>query len=165
MNLRFGVFHSKSEHIYEACLKTLSIFVAKKTKNQGMKRVILASACCVCCNYGPLCAAESEDAYPEGHLSEDKQIALLLQASQRTCEQLKTVQASLSAFRTQESVCIQSPRNTEALYKLSECALKLLNAIHETHVESYFRSAFLEELERISKTAKTRAIPPICTHD
>jgi hypothetical protein len=130
-----------------------------------MKRFIFAAACCICCASGLHGSTEADEDYPEGHLSEDKQIALLLHASERTCEQLKALQASLSTFRSQESACIQSPRNTEALYKLSECALKLLNSIHETHVESYFRTAFLEELERISKTAKNRAIPPICTHD
>lgn len=101
--------------------------------------------------------------YPEGQLTEDQQIALLLQASENTCARLKALQAHLTAFRAQEAVCIRSPSNAEALYKLSECALALLTAIHDTHVEPYFRSAFLEELGRISKTARNRAIPPICT--
>ena len=130
-----------------------------------MKRFILSAACCVCaCVPALLPAADTpEEEYPEGHLTEDKQIALLLQASEHTYGQLKALQANLATFRLQETSCIQSPSNTEALYKLSECALRLLNSIHETHVESYFRQAFLEELERISKTAKNRAIPPICT--
>jgi hypothetical protein len=130
-----------------------------------MKRCILLVACYAFC-FVPtnLPATDSpEGEYPEGHLSEDKQIALLLQASEHTCEQLKSLQTWLTAFRAQEAVCVQSSSNAEALYKLSECALKLFNSIHETHVEPYFRPAFLEELERISKTAKNRAIPPICT--
>ncbi len=130
----------------------------------AMKRVILTIACCLFPFSTTLLLAEAspEEEYPEGHLTEDKQIALLLQASETTCSQLKALQANLAAFRSQEALCIQSPSNTESLYKLSECALKLLNSIHETHVEPYFRLAFLEELERISKTAKNRAIPPIC---
>ena len=110
------------------------------------------------------CAANenSRDEYPEGRLSEDRQIALLIQASEQTVQQLKEAQDALTAFRNQEAICVASPDNVEALYKLSECALKLLNGIRETHIEPYFRSAFIEELEKISMTAKNRAIPPIC---
>jgi hypothetical protein len=129
-----------------------------------MKRIILSAACCVL-SFAPalLPAADSaEEEYPEGRLSEDKQIALLLEASVHTCAQLKALQTHLATFRLQETACIQSPSNGEALYKLSECAFKLVTDIRETHVEPYFRSAFLEELERISKPAKNRAIPPIC---
>ena len=129
-----------------------------------MKSIILAVLCCFSF-FSPafLPAADSaEEEYPEGILSEDKQIALLLQATEQTCVQLKALQSSLASFRLQETACIQSPNNSEALYKLSECAFKLLSAIHDTHVESYFRQPFLEELERISKPAKNRAIPPIC---
>ena len=125
-----------------------------------MKRVLLL---CILFCAASLQAVESVEEYPEAHLSEDQQVALLLQACEQTCAQLKALQANLAAFRAQESACIQSPNNAEGLYKLSVCALKLLTTIHETHVESYFRSAFLEELDRISKTAKNRAIPPICT--
>lgn len=121
----------------------------------------------VCALLFPLCflpADENgEDDYPEGALSEDKHIALLLEASEHTSAQLKAIQDNLAAFRRQEAHCIDSPNNTEALYKFSECALKLLNSIREVHVEPYFRTAFLEELEKISKTAKNRSIPPICT--
>ena len=129
-----------------------------------MKYCILSVVCCVF-SFAPaivLAADSPDEGYPEGHLSEDTYIALLLQTSECTCAQLKALQANLAAFRIQETTCIQSPSNAEALYTLSECAFKLLTSIHETHVEPYFRSAFLEELERISKTAKNRAIPPIC---
>jgi hypothetical protein len=128
-----------------------------------MKHLPFALALCALFLSSPACHATevAGEEYPEGVLSEDKQIALLLKASEHTVAQLKALQATLSTFRAQEGVCVQSPRDSEALYKLSELALKLLNGIHETHIESYFRPAFLEELEKISKPAKNRVIPPI----
>ena len=129
-----------------------------------MKHLALATAACALL-FSPLilpAAETTEDEYPEGMLSEDKQIALLIQATEHTTSQLKALQMNLSAFRTQEALCLQFPSNAEFLYKLSECALKLLTSIHATHVEPYFRLAFLEELEKISKIAKNRVIPPIC---
>ncbi len=128
-----------------------------------MKRVVLHIICCFLACSSLSAIEDPEEEYPEGRLTEDQQIALLLKASETTCAHLRALQSHLTAFRAQEAVCIQSPDDGEALYKLSECALKLLSSIRDAHVESYFRSAFLEELERISKTARNRTIPPICT--
>lgn len=107
--------------------------------------------------------AAAEQPVPEGRLSEDKQIGFLIQASEQTLQQLKELQAALTAFRRQEASCIASPDDTEGLYALSKCGLKLLNCIRATHVEPYFRPAFIEELEKISRTAANKTIPPIGT--
>jgi hypothetical protein len=107
----------------------------------------------------PLIAGESP--CPEGRLSEDKQIAFLVQASEQTVQQLKEVQTALTAFRKQEASCIASPDDAEGLYTLSKCALRVLKGIRATHIESYFRPAFIEELEKISKTAASKSIPPV----
>ena len=100
---------------------------------------------------------------PEGRIPEDKQIALLIQASEQTVQQLKELQASLGAFRKQEAGCIAVPDDAEGLYILSKYALKVLKTIRATHVEPYFRPAFIEELEKISKAAANKSIPPIGT--
>lgn len=97
----------------------------------------------------------------EGKLSEDVQIELLIKAAQNSLEQLKSLQECLQAFRKQEALCIQSPENAETLYKLSKEAAKLLEKIHETCLEPYFRTTFLEELEVIAKPAQKHTIPPI----
>jgi hypothetical protein len=97
----------------------------------------------------------------EGKLSEEAQIELLIKATQNTLEQLKSLQEKLTGFRKQEAICIQSPDNAEALFKLSKSALDLLDKIHETCLEPYFRTAFLEELEIVSKAAQKHTIPPI----
>lgn len=107
--------------------------------------------------------AAEEQPSPEGRLSEDKQIGFLLQASEQTLQQLKELQAALTAFRKQEANCIASPDDSESLYVLSKCALKLLNCIRATHVEPYFRPAFIEELEKISRPAANKSLPPIGT--
>ena len=108
-----------------------------------------------------LAAEEPPD--PEGRLSEDKQIALLIQSSEQTIQQLKELQNALAAFRKQEACCIASPDDAERLYALSKYALKVVQGIRATHVEPYFRPAFVEELERISRTAANKSIPPIGT--
>jgi hypothetical protein len=107
--------------------------------------------------------AAEEIPSPEGRLSEDKQIALLIQASEQTLQQLKELQVALVAFRGQEANCIASPDDAESLYTLSKCALKLLKSIRATHVEPYFRPAFIEELEKISRPAANKSLPPIGT--
>lgn len=107
-------------------------------------------------------AADVDADYPEREMSEEQQINLLLNATQQSAESLRQVQANLKAFRSQEAVCIASDDNADALYRLSACALKLLNSIHEARVEPYFRKPFLDELEQISHTAKGKEIPPIC---
>lgn len=108
-------------------------------------------------------SADVLPSYPEGRLSEDAQIALLVQASEQTVLQLKELQASLIAFRKQEVACIESPGDAEKLKGLSKCALVVLKGIRSAHVEPYFRSAFIEELEAISKSAARKTIPPIGT--
>ena len=104
-----------------------------------------------------------EPASPEGRLSEDKQIALLIQASEVTLQQLKELQTALVAFRKQEASCIASPDDADTLFSLSKCALKVLKCIRATHVEPYFRPAFIEELEKISRTAANKSLPPFGT--
>ena len=108
-------------------------------------------------------SVEALPSYPEGRLSEDAQIALLVSASERTVQQLHELQASLAAFRKQEAACIESPDDAEKLYGLSKCALAVLQGIRAAHVEPYFRTAFIEELEAISKPAVRKTIPPIGT--
>ena len=110
-----------------------------------------------------LVLAAEEQPSPEGRLSEDKQISFLIQASEQTVLQLKELQAALIAFRRQEAGCIASPDDAESLYGLSKCALKLLNCIRASHVEPYFRPAFIEELEKISRSAANKSLPPIGT--
>ena len=107
------------------------------------------------------CSLSTTEGPLEGKLSEDAQIELLIKATQNTLEQLKNLQEKLRNFRKQESVCIQSGDSTEDLYKLSKVALELLDKIHETCLEPYFRTAFLEELEIIAKAAKKHTIPPV----
>jgi hypothetical protein len=107
--------------------------------------------------------AAEEQPFPEGRLSEDKQIGFLIQASEQTLQQLKELQVALAGFRRQEANCIASPDDADGLYALSKCALNLLNCIRAAHVEPYFRPAFIEELEKISRTAANKAIPPIGT--
>ena len=128
---------------------------------EGMRRyfVVFALLALPFVGYG----AEEREEYPEDRLSEDQQISLLIHASERTTQQLNDVQQALAAFKDQEAFCIASPDNVEALYKLSERALKLFQAIRTAHIESYFRPAFLEEIDKVSTTAKNKAIPPICT--
>ena len=108
-----------------------------------------------------MCFLSTTEEPVEGKLSEDAQIELLIKATQNTLDQLKSLQEKLGNFRKQEALCIQSGDNTEALYKLSKAALELLDKIHETCLEPYFRTAFLEELEIIAKAAKKHTIPPI----
>lgn len=110
-----------------------------------------------------LLLAEEGRPSPDGRLSEDKQISFLIQASEQTVLQLKELQAALAAFRKQEANCIASPDDAESLYSLSKCALKLLNCIRASHVEPYFRPAFIEELEKISRSAANKSLPPIGT--
>ena len=124
-----------------------------------MRKMLLMLTFC----FPLLCFATEEQPSPEGRLSEDKQIAFLIQASEQTLQQLKDLQAALAAFRRQEATCIASPDDAESLYALSKCALKVLQSIRSTHVEPYFRPAFLEELEKISRTAANKTIPPIGT--
>lgn len=100
--------------------------------------------------------------YPETGMTEEQQISLLINATQHSLESLQHVQVNLKAFRSQEALCIASDDNADSLYKLSSCALKLVNSIHEARVEPYFRKPFLDELEQISHTAKGKEIPPIC---
>lgn len=107
------------------------------------------------------CFSFASEDYAEGKLSEDAQIELLLKATQNSYEQLKTLQENLRAFRRQEALCIQSPDNAEALYKLSKAALNLLGKIRETCLEPYFRPSFLEELNILSKAAEKHSIPPV----
>ena len=112
----------------------------------------------------PMMAFAADDLpVPEGRLSEDKQIALLIQATEQTVQQLKELQAALDAFKKQEAKCIDRPDDAEGLYGLSKQALKVLKTIRVTHVEPYFRPAFIEELEKISKAAANKSIPPIGT--
>ena len=113
----------------------------------------------LCLLAAPLAADEPPN--PEDRLSEDKQIAFLVQASEQTVQQLKEMQGAFAAFKKQEARCIASPDDAESLYGLSKCALKLLNGIRATHVEPYFRPAFIEELEKISKIAANKSLPPV----
>lgn len=107
------------------------------------------------------CFAQAGEEPSEGKLSEDAQIELLIQATKTTLEQLKALQEKLQQFRKQEAICIQQEENAEALFKLSKAALELLDKIHETCLEPYFRTAFLDELEIVSKAAQKHTIPPI----
>ena len=107
------------------------------------------------------CFVQAGEEPSEGKLSEDAQIELLIQAAKTTLEQLKALQEKLQQFRRQEAICIQQEENAEALFKLSKAALELLDKIHETCLEPYFRTAFLDELEIVSKAAQKHTIPPI----
>jgi hypothetical protein len=102
------------------------------------------------------------DFVPEGKLTEEQQVAFLLEMNKKSTEQLENVQKSLKSFREQEERCIQSPDDAEGLYALSEKALRLVSAIRKAHIEPYFRPAFLDELIRLSKTAESKSIPPVC---
>ena len=109
-----------------------------------------------------LFAADTPSDYPECEMTEEQQVSLLLNATRASVESLQQLQSALKAFRSQEAICIGSDDNAEALYRLSECALKLLNNIHESRVEPYFRKSFLDDLEQISRPARGKEIPPIC---
>jgi hypothetical protein len=111
------------------------------------------------CDEGPKAEVPGPD------VAEDQNITLLLQASEAMTRRLKEVQHTIAAFRAQEAVCVASPGNIEALFQLSTCALRLFDAIRAAHIESYFRPSFLEELEKISATAKNKVIPPITTDE
>jgi hypothetical protein len=99
---------------------------------------------------------------PDYEMTEEQQVSLLLNATRASVESLQRLQDALKAFRSQEAICIKADDNAEALYRLSESALKLWNNIHESRVEPYFRKAFLDELEQISRPARGKEIPPIC---
>lgn len=101
---------------------------------------------------------------PEGLPSEEEQLIRLGEATKRSLDHIKRLQENLMAFRKQEALSIQSPDDVEALYALSQCALRLINSIREARLEPYFRPAFVEELARLSKTAESKTIPPICPH-
>jgi len=94
-------------------------------------------------------------------LTEEAQIALLIDATKASLEELQQVQSYLLSFRKQEATCISCPDDIEGLYQLSCCGLNLLQAIQKANIEPYFRVAFLEELETISKTAKHKALPTL----
>ncbi len=106
--------------------------------------------------------ASDEPDCPESGMTEEQHIVLLINATEHSLQSLHQLQTHLKAFRTQEALCIASEDNADSLYKLSSCALKLLNSIHEARVEPYFRKQFLDELEQISHTAKAKEIPPVC---
>lgn len=101
---------------------------------------------------------------PEGVPSEEAQLVRLYEATQRSLEQIRKLQENLAAFRKQEAVTLQTPEDVDALYALSQAALRLSQSIRETRLEPYFRPAFIEELSRVSKMAESKAIPPVCPH-
>jgi hypothetical protein len=115
---------------------------------------LLFSLLCALCLCTPFFAQEEI-------LTEEAQIALLIDATKISLERLQELQNHLFAFRKQEAYCIDSSDDIEGLYQLSHCALNLLQAIQKANVEPYFRVSFLEELETISKTAKHNALPSL----
>jgi hypothetical protein len=118
-----------------------------------------------CCIFFAICLpigfSYASEGYSEGKLSEDAQIELLINATKSSLEELKSLQEKLRVFRRQEAICIQSPDDAEALYKFSKAALDLLDKIHATSLEPYFRASFLDELRALSRPAEKHAIPPI----
>jgi len=115
---------------------------------------LLFSLLCALCLCTPSFAQEE-------FITEESQIALLIDATKTSLEQLQQLQNHLLAFRKQEASCINASEDIEGLYELSYCALNLLQAIQKANVEPYFRPKFLEELETVSKTAKHKALPSL----
>jgi hypothetical protein len=146
--------------------KIISIFLLAKEKDFFydasqdkrilMRKLFYLMACC--CSLSLLRADADQT-------MEEKNISLLINATKTSLESLKELQTYLAAFREQEARCIEKANDTEALFSLSESALALVTRIHENKVEPYFRPAFLEELERLKKTAQSKNIPPILSHD
>jgi hypothetical protein len=97
----------------------------------------------------------------DNSLSEEAQINLLINATKASFASLQELQTRLAAFKQQEARCIARPDDTDALFSLSECALSLLTSIREIGVEPYFRPAFIEELEKLKKTAQSKNLPPL----
>jgi len=117
-----------------------------------MKHFLLLVSCALC--FCPPFFAEEV-------LTEEAQVSLLIEATKVSLERLQTLGNHLQAFRQQEKLCIDSPDDIEGLYQLSYCALDLLQSIKKANVEPYFRTAFLEELETVSKSAQHKTIPSL----
>ena len=114
----------------------------------------------ICC-----CARILLGADVEQPISEEAQINLLINATKTSLASLQELQTRFAAFKQQESRCIERPDDADALFSLSECALALLTSIRENKLEPYFRGAFIEELEKLKKTAQSKNLPPILNHD
>jgi len=116
--------------------------------------IFLVILLCLCLRLG-----FSEEQYAG---AAEEQVALLVEVTQRSLEQLKEVQAHLLAFRQQEQLCIQSIDDIDELYRLSSCAWNLLRSIQTARLEPYFRVAFIQELTSLSATARKQTLPPVC---
>jgi hypothetical protein len=95
--------------------------------------------------------------------TEESQIALLVEATKKSLSSLQNLQTCFTTFRAREAACLKNPDDAEKLFSLSSSALALLKNIKENQVEPYFREGFLKELEKISKPAESKTIPPIHT--
>jgi hypothetical protein len=111
----------------------------------------------LCCNVSFL-PAESEPL-----LSDEDQITLLINATKASLSSLQELQTRLASFKVQETRCIENPDDADALFTLSERAFALLASMRENKVEPYFRKTFIEELEKLKKTAESKNLPPILT--
>lgn len=114
----------------------------------------------ICC-----CALTSCLAAEEEIVSEEAHINLLISATKTSLESLEKLQKSLVAFKEQEKRCLEQPDDVDALFALSECALVLITSIRENKVEPYFRSSFIEELDKLKKAAESKNLPPILSHE
>ena len=93
--------------------------------------------------------------------NEENTLEKLIVAQEASAKKLRTLLQNVQQFRAQEEKCIREPDNLDGLYKLSEYALLVKQSIKECYVEPYFTQSFLEDIEKVSKTAEKRNLPSL----
>lgn len=84
----------------------------------------------------------------------------LIAATEASVQRQKALRELLIQYKEKEKKAISNPDDTDNLLQLVDLAKKVKSSIEENFLQDYFPPQFLQELDKLSKIAKQKNIPP-----
>ncbi len=84
---------------------------------------------------------------------------MLIKATENSLVRLKALKTLIVEYKKCELKAINSPSDTDNLYKLVNLAKQIQEGINDSQLQDYFSQQFLDELKRFSEIANKKNIP------